>query len=455
MASEARESTLEQYVKETKLQEQVQAMLEALLEAKPKDPEAWLLSWLELSIADESDALPESDSQKLFAASRRITSEIMPAETIRITVSETLQLLGCDFVSLYIFDKKTGMLRLTPYSESVFVSPGEGVIGSVFQSRETVTIGDTGRDWRYNKAIDGKAGHVTQSLVAAPIIDFDGSCMGVIQAVNKHPPGTDPEVRAGALAVPFPRSDARMLQHLAEHIAVALRNAEVYREAISASDVANGLLSTISSLSQDLGPQPTVFAITMHAGKVVSAQRTAVYLVDAAEKELWSIADESGEEIRTPYDKGIVGQCCTSQTIINIKDTYSDPSHRQEHDIKGGIEVKSVLAVPVFQSGRVSGTVVGVIKMVNKISPEGDVEHFTEADQEVMQLFASFVGQSLQTDALNEMGRKTMETATAKRRSLGEDMPADVVQAERQRKPTLTALTEVMDLPEDDDEEDS
>lgn len=58
---------------------------------------------------------------------------------------------------------------------------------------------------------------------------------------------------AGRRAIPFSRNDEKIVHNLTQHVAIALRNAEVYREAISTSERVTGLLNTIQSLSQDLG----------------------------------------------------------------------------------------------------------------------------------------------------------------------------------------------------------
>ena len=89
-----------------------------------------------------------------------------------------------------------------------------------------------------------------------PIIDFEGSCLGVIQAINKHHGGGG---RAGTWNTLEGRSKAEekrksyargqghgfepadeiMLNTLAEQVSVALHNAEFYRAAIITSERAN------------------------------------------------------------------------------------------------------------------------------------------------------------------------------------------------------------------------
>ena len=93
--------------------------------------------------------------------------------------------------------------------------------------------------------------YVTRHLLAMPIIDFEGSCLGVIQAINKHHGGWGktclPLPLKEGLKTPakrrsghgFEPADEIMLNTLAEQVSVALHNAEFYRAAIITSERAN------------------------------------------------------------------------------------------------------------------------------------------------------------------------------------------------------------------------
>merc|ERR1712216_222719 len=79
---------------------------------------------------------------KLFEVTKAITSEIVPTETIRIIIEETLKLLDCDRVSLFVYDKRVGMLVLNAsnLSQPIRVKPGQGIAGHVFATQEVVSI---------------------------------------------------------------------------------------------------------------------------------------------------------------------------------------------------------------------------------------------------------------------------------------------------------------------------
>merc|ERR1719440_2702693 len=147
-------------------------------------------------------------------------------------------------------------------------------------------------------------------MLTMPIVDFENSTMGVLQAINKADMGV------------FNQIDELLLGHLTQHVGIALRNAEIYRDAIIQSERANGLLHMIQSLSQDLGIQSLILTVTMHANELVQADRCTVFLVDEAKEQLWSVSTDSGKEIRIPKTAGIAGECVSTRELINIPDAY-------------------------------------------------------------------------------------------------------------------------------------
>merc|ERR1712061_485289 len=122
---------------------------------------------------------------------------------------------------------------------------------------------------------------------------------------------------------------------------------------ISISERATGLLNTIQSLSQDLGTQSMLLTITMHANKIVSAERSTVFLVDEPNQQLWSVSTDTGAEIRIPKKAGIAGQCCCEGICINIPDAYADSRFNQEVDKKTGFKTQSILAIPMIDEEEV------------------------------------------------------------------------------------------------------
>lgn len=80
------------------------------------------------------------------------------------------------------------------------VSAGQGIAESVFNQAETVMLADCYK----SQLFDRKSGFLTRSLIAVPILDFDGSSLGVLQAINKLPTDAKAGPWAGADGTPKP-----------------------------------------------------------------------------------------------------------------------------------------------------------------------------------------------------------------------------------------------------------
>jgi len=320
-------------------------------------------------------------------------------------------------------------------------------------------------------------------------LDFENVPVGVIQAINKMPDNSPNEgtegLPVGARAVPFGHNDEKILGHLTQHVSVAMRNSEIYREAISTSERSHGLLNTIQSLSQDLGTQSMLFTITMHANKIVSCERATVFLVDDATQQLWSVSTDTGQEIRIPKKAGIAGQCCAKAQVINIPDAYADSRFNQEVDKKTGFKTQSILAIPMLEDDEArkemeaaaqrrkslsaldfnvrrdrGDSVIGVIQMINKVSFDGQLEIFDESDVDVMELFAKFVGPKLAMSTM--LARRSSESVQQREAevALGKPAPLDAPGEKKRRSschkrascPSLMAMAEAAADEEDDRE---
>jgi adenylate cyclase len=388
----------------------VEGLLKAKPEVRPKEHFAHILRLEQIKSEHKGDneyvdqatsasEVPGRLLTKLFDSTKKITSEIVPTDTIRIIINETLKLINCDRVSLFVYDKRLNMLVLNASNLDVpiRVKPGQGIAGYVFTMKEMINIFDCYSDSRFDQTFDKMTGYKTKHLLTLPIVDFEGDCMGVLQAINK----LDGEFSS----VPhFTHIDEILMENLTQHVSVALRNAEVYRAAIVTSERANALLHMIQSLSQDLGMQSTILTITMHASELVQADRCTVFLVDEQHQQLWSVSTDSGKEIRIPKSAGIAGECATNGELIVIPNCYEDKRFNQAIDKQTGYKTTSMLAIPVLRKKQFKnvGKVLAVIQMINKMEFDGAVGKFDDEDVQVMETFATFVASRLEGSSLME-----------------------------------------------------
>ncbi|CAJ1343651.1 unnamed protein product [Effrenium voratum] len=335
------QQAVDAYCQKHGIEQFMEELVSEYLSERPKDltPKEFFAQKLRTQLGDEVSPTGQvpSSARQLFEATKKIMSEIVPKETIRVIIEESLKLLSCDRISLFVFDKRLEMLVLNASNleQPIRVRPGQGIAGKVFRSGQMVNIADCYSDPQFDQSFDKESGYRTQSLLAIPIVDFGGTLLGVIQAINK----------LGDAGKSFGPTDEILLGNLADQVSVALQNAEFYRAAIVSSERATALLQMMQFMTQDLGAQSLMLSVATHASELVRADRCTVFLVDDRAGELISIANESGQEIRLPKSYGIAGECASQNKLIVIDDAYEDARFDPESD--KGYRTRSIIAVPV------------------------------------------------------------------------------------------------------------
>jgi HD-GYP domain-containing protein (c-di-GMP phosphodiesterase class II) len=136
--------------------------------------------------------------------------------------------------------------------------------------------------------------------------------------------------------------------------------------------------------------------IIRETSHVMEADRSSLFLVDAAKKELWSKVAEGMDPftkvIRFPMSVGIAGAVATGGEAINIPDAYQDPRFNPEIDAKTGYRTRSILCMPIRNT---KGKTIGVIQVLNKKSGP-----FTREDEDLLETLTSQAGISLENAAL-------------------------------------------------------
>jgi diguanylate cyclase (GGDEF)-like protein len=109
----------------------------------------------------------------------------------------------------------------------------QGIAGWVAQNRKAACVPDVEKDPRYYRGVEAKSNLKTRSLLCVPVISKN-TLLGVIEVVNK--------VDGAA----FTEEESRLVHMLADHAAIAIENASLYRQAEQAAitDDLTGLANT-------------------------------------------------------------------------------------------------------------------------------------------------------------------------------------------------------------------
>jgi diguanylate cyclase (GGDEF)-like protein len=98
----------------------------------------------------------------------------------------------------------------------------QGIAGWVARHREAVRLDDATQDARYYAGIEAQTHFRPRSMLCVPIVSKD-TLLGVIQVINKIDGAS------------FTGDELRLAQSLADHAAIAIENASLYRKAYMAS----------------------------------------------------------------------------------------------------------------------------------------------------------------------------------------------------------------------------
>lgn len=102
----------------------------------------------------------------------------------------------------------------------------------------------------------------------------------------------------------------------------------------------------------------------LEAGQsVLLADRGAVWLYDENQQELVMKAPQFSPAPRVHAGEGLVGECLTSRSTINVSDAYADPRFQGAIDKATGYRTRNLLNVPLLDR---NGGLIGVLQLLNK-----------------------------------------------------------------------------------------
>jgi len=128
-------------------------------------------------------------------------------------MTEGKSLFNADRATLFMLDEEKHELwsQIATGSKGIIkVREDEGIAGACLQSGEMINIENAYDDERFNPEVDGRTGFTTKSLLAIPLKNETGKCIGVIQMLNKK--NEDDKV------VSFGKDDEKLISMMANHV---------------------------------------------------------------------------------------------------------------------------------------------------------------------------------------------------------------------------------------------
>jgi len=190
-----------------------------------------------LEVANRYDGLMfnEDDLHKLEQVAAGLSTNIDPdqvshdPEALRTLLATVAAAVPSEASSLLLYDPAGRELEFhasrtlqSGVVDGMRLRCDQGIAGWVARHREAVRLDDASKDPRYYSGIETHTHFTPRSMLCVPMLSKD-TLLGVIQVINKVDGST------------FNDNELRLAQTLADHAAIAIENASLYRQAYLAS----------------------------------------------------------------------------------------------------------------------------------------------------------------------------------------------------------------------------
>jgi Nif-specific regulatory protein len=174
-------------------------------------------------------------------------------------------------------------------------------------------------------------------------------------------------------------------------------------------------LAAILAICQKMNSERDLYTlldlIAREATNLLDCDRASIFLLDRETNELWSqVALGSGEILRFPAGKGVVGHAATTGQTVNVSDAYNDPRFYSAIDGRSGYRTRNLLAVPMRNH---AGVIAGAFEVLNKRNGS-----FQSRDEEALKALASHATDAIETAQLIGDLRRSQDELVAQNGNL-------------------------------------
>ncbi|WP_017851671.1 sensor domain-containing diguanylate cyclase [Leptospira interrogans serovar Szwajizak] len=162
---------------------------------------------------------------KLYSSlGKIITSSLEQQEVLNAVMEEVRLFFSPKNWSLMSYDENSEELFFLiaegiqfNHIRNIRLKSGEGIAGSVVQTKSPIFVENVKNDPRFSKKVDEKTGFETKTIIAVPMI-FRGEVHGVIELVNRFDGSS------------FSPEDLVILQTIADFTAISLAHSDQYEK---------------------------------------------------------------------------------------------------------------------------------------------------------------------------------------------------------------------------------
>ena len=162
----------------------------------------------------------------------------------------------------------------------------------------------------------------------------------------------------------FTKDDLRLLSLFAAHAAVAIRNADLFRESERRRGVAERLAGVSRVVSQSLDPAEVARRIADSVFTLFDAKVSTLFRLEPSSSDLVALAvsgdvvEELGTPLIFPHGTGVTGLAVRERRAVVTPDLLADPRVTLTPEIRAAIQrapYRAVLAVPLLAKDSVVG----------------------------------------------------------------------------------------------------
>ena len=327
-------------------------------------------------------------AEMLLDLSKKVAAIESLDEILEILVQMTTAEIGAERGTLFLNDPQAGELysRVAQgnFKREIRILNTSGIAGYVFTTGAGEIIQDAYADKRFNRSVDEQTGFKTESIICAPIKTVLGEVIGVSQALNKKKGN-------------FGEEDLALLEAMTTQAAVAMQSRQFVERMKKSREQEMEFLDIVSDVTSELELGTLLQRVMGEATRMLSAERSTLFLNDEKTNELFSRVaqgDDTIGEIRLPNHLGIAGTVFTSGDTVNIPYAYADLRFNPAFDKKTGYFTRSILCVPVVNK---DGKMIGVTQVLNKRGGP-----FSNEDESRLKAFTAQVAIALENAKLFE-----------------------------------------------------
>lgn len=326
-------------------------------------------------------------------SSRALNSTLDIDQLVRVIVKIVKDAVQAETVSVLFFDaKKENMVFEIAHGKrdrelvGHKIPLGEGVAGWVAKNERPLIVNDLKKDKRHSSTLERRLG-LSRSIMSIPL-KRRNEMIGVIEAVNSRKPER------------FTKEDLKIFLTLGDHIATAVDNARLYREAERSRLENSQLYETGVALSMAMTLDEVLQQIINSLRKIISFDAAAIFVLDAKNQELVSYLQQGyppGKEskLRLNLDEGLVGWAASHKEGLIVPDVSKDKRY-----VNANPKTRSEMVAPMQSRGKVIG-------LFNLESHRLDA--YRRRDLRLLTTFAAQAGVSIERARLYESERLKRE----------------------------------------------